>query len=482
MYRTIRVVFILFGISWGIRAQAKTVADPDDALNSLASIGDSLNAPDHHPVHILYVPGIGQVSAGGSALLRNSICTRLRLCAASDWKNAGVEFADKGEFSPDVQPPTLEYLGAPVWRNEQEWQAAAPFVVHWVVHLRNHPSPLVLDEINWWPLMLSIKCRHLVAPEAKLAGPSRDLLAVCSQPAGQSLNGSGRSYPWLSADEAQKLGAIPPHAVLLNRTLKQSLIDWELADVLMAVGQMSGILRDGVRQLMAKSAAFDPFAAASPAANAASEKYDWRSQLNSDKTLDQEFVGVGHSLGSYLLFNALSVEDFSDAAASQSDQVRLTAERDAVRYIFERTTLVYCLANQFAMLEVTNLENPPQNAGGFTSRGLAPPPAISTASAANLRSLVNRWQDLQTGFQTAIHAENQGERRKVQLVAFSDPSDVLTWRVPRIGNVGVVNIYVQDAPHWFWLFEAPGAAHSDYAENKAVLRVMFANARPVATH
>jgi len=479
--RKLTCVFLFLAATGGaVQARAKVIEDASGSPQTITSIGDALNSSDHHPVHILYIHGIGQASAGDSALLRSSICTRLRLCAASDWKNAGVEFADKGEFSPGVKPPTLQYLGEPVWRNEEEWQAAAPFVVHWVVHLKKYRAPLVLDEINWWPLTLSLKCRQILAPDARLAGPDRDLLAVCSQPDRQNPGGWGRFYPWITADEAARLDGLRPHAVLVNRTLKQTVIDWELVDVILTTGPMSGILRDGVRQLMAKSAAFEPHAADQGAgASGAQERYDWKSRLKSEKTLDQEFIGVGHSLGSYLLFDALSVDSFSAAAPGQAGEsspeaVRLAAEQDAVRYIFERTSQIYCFANQLTPLEVTNLESgPPAAAGGFTSRGLAPPPEISTSPAANLRSLVNQWQQLQTSFQAALHPDNQSARQSVQLVAFSDPSDLLTFRVPRIGNVDVINIYVQDAPHWLGLIESPNAAHGHYAENKHVLRVLF---------
>ncbi len=88
-----------------VSGRAKVIEDQNGAAKTPSSIGDALNSPDHHSVHILYVHGIGQLGPGDSALLRNSICARLRLCAVGDWKNAGVEFADKGEFSPSVPPP-----------------------------------------------------------------------------------------------------------------------------------------------------------------------------------------------------------------------------------------------------------------------------------------------------------------------------------------------------------------------------------------
>ncbi len=114
MSRTIATALILIGIFGGHVAQAKVSAETRDALKTLTSIGDALDSPDHHSVHILYVHGIAQVGAGDSSLLRTSICTRLNLCAPSDWQNAGIEFADKGEFADGVQPPALDYLGSPI--------------------------------------------------------------------------------------------------------------------------------------------------------------------------------------------------------------------------------------------------------------------------------------------------------------------------------------------------------------------------------
>jgi hypothetical protein len=454
-------------------ARAEVIEDTSGSLVTLTSIGDALDSPDHHPVHILYVHGINQTGAGDSSLLRESICTRLKLCDVKDWKNAGVEFPDRGEFADGVNPPMLAYLGSPVWKSADEWHAAAPFVVHWVVHLRGHASVLVVDEINWWPLLLSLKCRRVMAPEARLAGPDRDLLELCSNQNAQAPEGSGRFYAWITPEDAAQLEKLKPRAVWLNRDLKYNLVDWGLADVLIATGQLDGILRDGIRQLMAKSAAFDPNqAAAAPSAAGAEQHYNWKAQMQSGKALDQEFVGVTHSLGSYLFFNALNPDARSQAQAPEPAATKAD-ENSAVQYIFERTTLVYFFANQIEMLEITNLENAPQPATpAFQDRGLDAPPAPITP-AENFRALVNRWQQMQADFQTALHPGDEAARKKVQVVAWSDPSDVITFRVPKIGDVDVVNLYVRNAHRWFGLFESPSAAHADYAKNKDVLRVMF---------
>jgi hypothetical protein len=482
---SIFLVITAFGAAVGgaTLARAKVIEDTSGSLATLTSIGDALDALDHHPVHILYVHGINQTGSGDSALLRQSICTRLKLCDVKDWKNAGVEFPDRGEFADGVNPPTLAYLGSPVWKSAKEWHAAAPFVVHWVVHLRGHASVLVVDEINWWPLVLSLKCRRVMVPEAHLAGPDRGLLEFCSNPKAQNPDGTLRYFPWVTPEDAAQLEAIKPRGVWLNRNLKVNLVDWGLADVLLATGPLDGILRDGIRQLMAKSAAFDPSrAAASPSAGEANEHYNWKAQLDSGKTMDQEFVGVTHSLGAYLFFNALNPDAATSAPKPPQPQATMTDDKDAaLRYILERTSLVYFFANQIEPLEIANLEVTPASAASFPSRGLDAPPA-PTAPAENFRALVNRWKQMQTDFQTTLHPDDAAARMKVQVVAWNDPSDVITFRVPKIGDVDVVNLYVQNAHRWFGLFESPGAAHADYARNKDVLRAMFEDSKPMGTH
>jgi hypothetical protein len=478
------LVITAFGAAVGCatRARAKIIEDPSGSLATLTSIGDALDAPDHHPVHILYVHGINQIGSGDSSLLRDSICTRLKLCDVKDWKSAGVEFPDRGEFADGVNPPTLAYLGSQVWKSADEWHAAAPFVVHWVVHLRGHASVLVVDEINWWPLLLSLKCRHVMSPEAHLAGPDPALLQFCSDRNAQDADGMSRFYAWITPQDAAQLEKLKPQSVWLNRTLKDSLVDWGLADVLLATGQLDGILRDGIRQLMAKSAAFDPNqAAATPNPAQASEHYNWKAQLGNGKILDQEFVGVTHSLGSYLFFNALNPD--ARSTGQSAEPAAMTADEDsAVQYIFERTSLVYFFANQIQLLEITNLETTAQTqVPVLQSSGLDARP-IPTAPAENFRALVNRWKQMQSDFQTALHPGDAAAQKKVQVVAWSDPSDVITFRVPKIGDVDVVNLYVHNAHRWFGLFESPSAAHADYAKNKEVLRAMFKSTAHSGVH
>jgi len=83
-----------------------------ESLAILTSIGDALDAPDHHPVHILYVHGINQAGAGDSALLRESICKRLKLCDVKDWKTPAWSSRSR-RVCRRVNPPSARLPGQP---------------------------------------------------------------------------------------------------------------------------------------------------------------------------------------------------------------------------------------------------------------------------------------------------------------------------------------------------------------------------------
>ena len=147
-----------------------------------------------------------------------------------------------------------------------------------------------------------------------------------------------------------------------------------------------------------------------------------------------------------------------DSASRHLTTARHTDENSAMQYIFgahvARST---SLPTSFQMLEITNLETarPAPGRAPIQRPGWSDPRRNRRPGGQLHEPLVNRWQQLQTGFQASLHPNDESAREKIQVVAWSDPSDVLTWRVPNIGNVDVVNLYVQNAPHWFWLFESP---------------------------
>jgi hypothetical protein len=194
----------------------------------------------------------------------------------------------------------------------------------------------------------------------------------------------------------------------------------------MAVGALRPYLLDGIRQLVLKSV---------------NEPPSRTRGIMSAMQADAEYVIVSHSLGSYLIFAALDIRS-TDVNANTSDAVR-----QQFADILRHTSLVYFFANQVSLLELSDLD-----------------------ASSNMLSHLQAWADLRTGYLQEQKLSSEG---RPQIIAFSDPSDLLSWNVPPLGSVTVRNIQVRNARHWFWIFENPARAHDRYAQNKQVIRQMM---------
>ena len=455
------------------RAQGEVIDDGPQHLNEISSIGESLRNAGQRPLHILYVHGIGATAAGDSLVFQQSVCRFLKHCTAETLRRlkelqstkfhgepAPRDYAEGGMFEKNAAPPTFEYMGHKVWESAEEWRASAPFVDHYVLW-RTDGGPIVVDEINWWPLVLPLKCRHIMAGEARLAGPYKTILKVCSQSEAKDADNPGRfrAYPWVSAQEAKAWGSIPAKGALFNRSLKNTILDWGFSDAVMAVGAMNGIFREGMRQLFLESARFNADG---------TRTNDWEKQLKDPHGMDQEFIVVSHSLGSYLVFSTLNMdqqEEFPESTQAPATGGKAT-EDAAARYIFERTSLVYFFANQIPLLELATMET----AGTATSaqgNETKEPDAKATLSAQ-----MRTWKNLRRSFGSKPGEEEELAAKPRQVVAWSDPSDLLTWRIPGMKGLMIDNLYVRNT-FWRWIVARPIAAHVNYDRNRDVIRVMM---------
>jgi hypothetical protein len=444
------------------RAQGKVIDDGPQHLSDISSIGESLRNAGQRPLHILYVHGIGATGSGDSQVFQRSLCAFLKGCELPATPvPVARDYADSGEFAIGADPPAFEYMGKPAWTGKEDWSASAPFVDHYVLH-RSDGGPVVVDEINWWPLVFPLKCRNMLAGEARLAGPDKTLLDLCSQARVEDPSNPGRFkfYPWISSADAKALEAIHPKGALINRDLKNGLLDWGFSDAIMAVGSLHDLFREGMRQLFVKSARFHADG---------SKTNDWRQEARAPHGTDREFIVVSHSLGSYLVFSTLNIST-SDASLPTTDQVDVASKKQeedaAAQYILERTSLVYFFANQVPLLELANMEIP-KSAGATPAESKAQPEA-----AGSLSRRMTHWKDLRKKFAKGRGAAEASSAKPPQVVAWSDPSDLLTWRVPEMNDLVIVNLYVRNT-WWHWLIASPTAAHGNYARNKNVLRIML---------
>ena len=421
--------------------QTTSAAPPATQTSSLA---DSLERADGKQLHILYVHGIASDGPGDydSWRLRRGICKFLKDCTTpAGMLDGKTEYADQDEFKLNALPPALEYLGQPAWKmdpsgtSSQEWNAAAPFVVHWKLKRSSGPA-IYVDEINWWPLIFSLKCRQIVVSDALFVGPSADKIKSCSTlKPDTSVPGRFVSYDWIPNHDAAGLLSLPSRGALVNRKLKIGLLDWGFSDALLALGPLRTYLLDGIRQLILKSVSVSPDGSrggiAAPRAN-------------------QEYVIVSHSLGSYLIFSALDINPTTPKT--------LTVQRsgDAFEQILGHTSLVYFFANQLRLLGLASLDG---------------------ASDKNLVAHLEAWGRSRCDYLKSLPGSTQKCARP-QIIALNDPSDILTWTVPELATVEVHNVVVKNAPHWLWLIESPTKAHDNYAINKSAIAQMLKLTNP----
>ena len=211
------------------------------ASQSPKSLGEELRHPDGKEIHIFYIHGIGSDGPHDrdSRTLRKSICDYLKDCTTPEGTPIGEwDYADQDAFQLGASVPALEYMDEQIWKSQEEWHASAPYAVHFQLARSNGPA-LYVDELNWWPLTFSLKCRQIIAADASLVAPSKARIETCStREPDACISQRFRSYDWISEDEATRLRQLPARGARANRQLKSDLMDWAFSDAVMALGPL----------------------------------------------------------------------------------------------------------------------------------------------------------------------------------------------------------------------------------------------------
>lgn len=242
--------------------------------------------------------------------------------------------------------------------------------------------------------------------------------------------------------------------------MKNTILDWGFSDAILSVGSMHDVFRDAMRQMLVISVRFTADGSKTGA---------WEQQWRSPQRIDREYIVISHSLGSYLVFSTLNL------GQEEAQPQNVTAQKEdsggiedaAAEYVLERTSLVYFFANQIPLLDLASLENPP-------SAEPAPPKRPPSRQAeGTLKRQMSRWKYLHQSFGQKLGGVQATAMRPPQVVAWSDPSDLLSWRLPEMEGLEITNIFVRNV-RWHWLIASPGGVHNNYATNKKVLRILLA--------
>jgi hypothetical protein len=175
----------------------------------------------------------------------------------------------------------------------------------------------------------------------------------------------------------------------------------------------------------------------------------------------RRIVIVTESLGSRMVFDAISALKIE--AQGKPGNAALDAFEEAVAPI----TQIYMLANQLPILA---LARPALvQASSTTEPSNSKTPAMATA--------LNVLHDARVHHQ-GRHPED-GQPPKLSLVAFTDPNDLLSYRLqpndPAVvgADTRVVNVITSNDYSYFGLVENPLTAHEGYDLNKDVLRLLL---------
>ncbi|MBO9714201.1 hypothetical protein [Sphingomonas sp.] len=313
-------------------------------------------------------------------------------------------------------PENARFANERIW-SEAEWQASRPLLRRFL--LARADMRVTITEVNWWPLLFPLKCRFLLLPEHDLSGDDKQHLALCecTEPP---------YYDWVGEKGRETLAKRPRGgaAAFLNRRIKQEILNWGLSDAVIALGPMRRYLRETMSQ------AFD--------------------RVRTAAGDGDSFVVMSESLGSFVVMDSAEIESVAD--------------------VLGRTDHLYFLANQFSLLELGRLQGIDEvrsAAGGAELRSLAADEPPSPLAA------LQRWAG---GSARSLRTGDGGARPR-QIIAFSDPSDMLTYPVPALDGVTIVNLFVRNTPRWFGLFVLPGAAHTGHLGNRKVRAALIGRPR-----
>jgi hypothetical protein len=207
----------------------------------------------------------------------------------------------------------------------------------------------------------------------------------------------------------------PAKRARLNARPKDKLLDDCIPDALV----YQGVARDAIQRSMARAIL----------------------RATADAPPGSPLLVLSSSLGSKILFDTLL-------------QMDVAAQRT-----IDRLAYLVMAANQIPLLALAD-----QQVGS----------AAPAAAAASMRAPDSLYAVLLKR-RAAVSPRTTGSRR-LSVVAFSDPNDLLTYTLERERYAGlgvdVVNVLVSNAPTWFGLLERPDHAHTNYLLNPDVARMV----------
>lgn len=323
-----------------------------------------------------------------------------------------------------------------------------------------------ISEITWSGLTAWLKLQELGGDFSVIAKPGDGEDLPPGTPTSVACPGiANTSYPFSRQ--------------ILNRVIKESTLDSAMSDAVIYVGTYGVKIEQGVAEVLCRLVSAKTYAEL--------DRCQW-SDADAAK-LKSSFIFMTHSLGSRIVFDTLLDLDRHPTRGSGLIFENVGKEgRQSVEQIIINTRSIYMFANQLPLLTLADV--PPTRKSDESPSVIdlkhytdidAPrhltdsqAPAASTTQERAAPHLL--W--FATVKSTLSHPQ-QPQTTKLDVVAFSDPNDLLSYIIPPwfqqdMGDLQfqITNVSVQNAFHWLHVIESPTDAHDRYMANPDVWKVI----------
>lgn len=180
-------------------------------------------------------------------------------------------------------------------------------------------------------------------------------------------------------------------------------------------------------------------------------------------------VLVTHSLGGYMLADAVADLHCRHQADAKSGS-------NAATELMRRTGIMFMLANQLALLDISTQKAEPFSAGLYSCQDQGSPSQIGNRGA--LAVLMAQWHEAHSPAKPTMPVSAPARAgdplRGLQLVGISDPNDILTYMLagastPDDNEYGsITNVYLGTSGNFAGFGSDPFSAHVNYLSDSRV--------------
>jgi hypothetical protein len=269
--------------------------------------------------------------------------------------------------------------------------------------------------------------------------------------------------------------------------VKEDILDRKLADSAIYMGQYHTVMQLGLADALCHAFTGQPILPANPLKP--NPPCDWSKASVDPKT---RYVFVTHSLGSRLLYDTLL--GLLGKNPPGVDQSALATEfpgaESYLRDMLAHTPVIYMMANQLTFLGMANITAQDTTATANRKPAGAPVELQLSETEKGQSGAQGKNEKCEDVICLLAQAKSESVQTQVlkavpavsatlDVVAFSDTDDLLTWSIPKEYEhepLRIVNVYVQNAAR-FLVVEDPVSAHGGYFKSGAVWDVIRCGAQ-----